>query len=140
MSTRATTHFQNSSRTVAIVYRHPDGYPKGLGQDLRDFFQEVKDNTKDTRFGDASYLAARWVVRDSQRYAHTLKFENNTWEYEINYPLDFLSVGLLMEDPGDIEYRYIVDCDHQDQNGLPLLYVEGVRYSGEGVARQVIES
>jgi len=139
MSTRATTHFQRQNKTQAIIYRHPDGYPEGLGQDLKDFFQELKTDVRDPRFEDPAYLAAKWVVRDAQRYARHLVHVGDTMDYEPTHPLEFLSVGVTMEDPSDIEFRYIVDCDHRDKKGLPLLYVEGVRYSGEGIERRLIK-
>ena len=97
MSTRATVHFQYQKKDVAIVYRHPDGYPDGLGKDLQAFF-DVCETLRDPRFGDPSYLAAKWVVHDSARYA------------DDNSPLEFLSVGVVLKDPGDIEYRYLVEC------------------------------
>src|SRR5208282_3407867 len=108
MSTRATIHFTYGDRTEAIVYRHGDGYPEGLGKDLQEFFSTVKAQTDDTRFGDSSYLAAKWVVYDADRLRHLL-----------HKPalLDFLSIGIVMEDPGDIEYRYTVDCGIHDEKG-----------------------
>ena len=37
MSTRATVHFKSKGckKPEAIVYRHCDGYPEGLGSDLK---------------------------------------------------------------------------------------------------------
>jgi len=103
MSTRATVHFRKDGHTAAIVYRHGDGYPKGLGADLATFFQEVKRQTKDTRFSDPSYLAAKWVVYDALEYAGRRGSEERI-------PLDFLSVGIVQQDPFDIDYRYLVEC------------------------------
>ena len=101
MSTRATIHFQDDGQDVAIVYRHGDGYPMGLGKDLKEFFKEVSRQTKDTRFNDASYLAAKWVVWDSDQVKRGLERVNI---------LDFIGVGIVMEDPADIRYRYLVNC------------------------------
>lgn len=101
MSTRATIHFQEKGQDIAIVYRHGDGYPAGLGKDLKSFFKEVSKQTRDTRFGDASYLAAKWIVWDADQIRQGLERTN---------PLDFLSVGITMQDPGDIDYRYLVNC------------------------------
>ena len=97
MSTRATVHFQEAGETQAIVYRHSDGYPKGLGVDLKAFLDEVKANLTDTRFDNASYLAAKFVVWQAKRYAE-------------DHYLNFLSLGIVLQDPGDIEYRYLVEC------------------------------
>lgn len=102
MSTRATVHFQSNGETQAIIYRHSDGYPEGLGVDLVQFFKDVQGQTKDTRFDDPSYLAAKFVVWQASQYATNGK------------PLDFLSVGVYLEDPGDIQYRYLVACDNRD--------------------------
>ncbi len=135
MSTRAVTHFVGWGKTQAIIYRHPDGYPEGLGQDLLDFLAEVQENCEDTRFNDASYLAARWVVRDGQRYAHKFGRVNGEFKETPAHPLDFISVGIRMDEPGDIEYRYYVTCGG---GGIPTVEVEGVRYSGEGVGRMSI--
>lgn len=97
MSTRATIHFcyPGSKEPEAIVYRHSDGYPEGLGEDLKRFVAEVRKQTSDTRFDDPSYLAAKWVVFDAGE----------------NGRLNFLGVGICLADPGDIEYRYTVTCD-----------------------------
>lgn len=37
MSTRSTIHFKerHGGRSVAIIYRHSDGYPKGAGTDRK---------------------------------------------------------------------------------------------------------
>ena len=106
MSTRATVHFEEGSHTSAIIYRHCDGYPDGLGNDLEAFLTELGENVKDTRFGDPSYLAAKWVVWDAMqmhKYAAEL--------YHDDHALNFLSVGIVSEDPPDIEWRYIVRCN-----------------------------
>lgn len=99
MSTRATVHFKNDDgTTAAIVYRHSDGHPKGLGNELQRFLNTVA-SLSDPRFDDASYLAAKWIVFDSRLHVRS---EN---------PLNFLSVGVVLSDPMDIEYRYYVLCN-----------------------------
>ena len=98
MSTRATVHFEQNGETQAIVYRHSDGYLEGLGHDLQTFFGDVQLQTRDTCFSDPCYLAAKFVVWQAARYART-------------NPLDFLGMGIVMKDPGDIEYRYHVGCN-----------------------------
>ena len=113
MSTRATVHFEQNGEVQAIVYRHSDGYPEGLGNDLQTFFGDVQLQTRDTRFSDPCYLAAKFVVWQAARYART-------------NPLDFFSgVGIVMEDPGDIEYRYHVRCDGVDRK-TPKIVIEKV--------------
>lgn len=98
MSTRCTTHFRDSGSDVAIVYRHGDGYPDGHGADLLRFLKECAE-LRDSRFNDPSYLAAKlvvWLANEFRAGGTTL--------------LDFLSVGIVMSDPEDIEYMYTVDC------------------------------
>lgn len=129
MSTRATVHFEQNGEAQAIVYRHSDGYPEGLGNDLQTFFGDVQSQTRDTRFSDPCYLAAKFVVWQAARYAQTLRrvaASLNPAVSGINEdnPLDFLGVGIVMEDPDDIEYRYHVDCN--EYRHPPLVTVEEV--------------
>ena len=115
MSTRACVHFMQNGEAEAKIYRHSDGYPEGLGQDLLGFLQELKTNVTDNRFTDAGYLAAKWVVRDAtmnRRYA-------NGEDHDLN----FLGVGVVSADPADCEYRYEVMCDDFDADGLPKVMV-----------------
>jgi len=89
-----------------IVYRHTDGYPEGAGKDLIRFL-EICRSLNDSRLEDPEYLAARYVVFLAGIYTHGSE------------RLDFLSVGVVSEDPGDIEYRDVVDCREIGKNGLP---------------------
>lgn len=96
MSTRCVINFGFDKVPYAKVYRHSDGYPNGeygVFANLRKFFECVKEQTKDTRFSDPSYLAAKFVV----------------WQSGMK-GLDFLGVGVILENPSDIEYEYFVDC------------------------------
>lgn len=116
MATRCTVHFVSGKTTGAIVYRHWDGYPDAMLPDLERFFEDVKKHTKDTRFDDPCYLAAKFIVWQANEGRKTnLKYANDTVPKGGIRPedafLDFLSVGPVMEDPGDIEYRYILHCD-----------------------------
>jgi len=97
MSTKATVHFNYGDKTRAIIYRHSDGYPDGLGKDLERFLDDVS-KLNDTRFRDPSYLAAKFVVWQANEYA------------DKDNRLNFLSLGVCIDDPGDIEYVYILDC------------------------------
>jgi len=131
MSTRATIHFQyeydDAARgrewvTDAIIYRHGDGYPEGLGKDLEDFLDEVinlRNTMSGTRFGDPAYLAAKWVVFDATRRVQQMQRQAGATHY-----LAFLSVGIVKEDPGDIEYRYLVRC--VSDGARPEIVVEEV--------------
>jgi len=121
MSTRACVHFMQGGKAEAKIYRHSDGYPEGLGQDLVGFLQELKDNVTDNRFTDAGYLAAKWVVRDA--------IENRQYANGEPHNLNFLGVGIVAEDPTDIQYRYEVLCDDFGANGLPKVMVYDI-YTG----------
>lgn len=124
MSTRSTTHFiGHDGKTQAIIYRHPDGYPEGHGRDLYQFLDDVEEHASDTRFGDPSYLAAKlvvWLVTERFAFSHDWS-KGGGGERTPNHPLDFISVGVLLEDPGDIEYRYKVRCDQLSSLGRPLI-------------------
>ena len=108
MSTRCTTHFtyQNETKPEAIIYRHSNGYPSGAGVDLLRFLDEV-NKLSDKRFNDPSYLAAKYVV-----------FLADMFNTSNESRLDFLSVGVVAQDPGDIEYRYVVNCSN---GGRPVV-------------------
>ena len=114
MSTRSTTHFIEGGKPQAIVYRQADGYPEGHGVELQEFFDDVERQTKDTRFNDPSYLAAKLVVWLADRFAHHYDWEDGG-KFVKNEPLDFLSVGVCLEDPFDIEYRYEIHCENAER-------------------------
>ena len=117
MSTRCTINFCQSRKTIAKIYRHSDGYPDGpcgVLADLDTFFAAVEAQTTDTRFGDPSYLAAKFVVwQAEQNTKYTPIFAKTD-----PAPLNFLSLGIITRDPGDIEHTYFVDCD---TNGRPTV-------------------
>lgn len=114
MSTRSTTHFlyAEDRKPTAIVYRHGDGYPEGAGADIVKFFDQV-DKLRDKRFTDPSYLAAKYVVFLAEMFGKYADDPKNR--------LDFISVGVVTTDPGDIEYRYQVICDGKGKDGRPTL-------------------
>lgn len=126
MSTRCTINFCFPDGEVcAKVYRHTDGYPdgdSGVPADLARFFKAVQEQTDDPRFGDPSYLAAKFVVWQANEHRRGASLT----------PLDFLGVGILMEDPGDIAYSYNVICGPSralfaGQANLPQVRVVKVR-------------
>ena len=114
MSTSATVHFQENGETAAIIYIHGDGNPECLGEDLKTFFVDVRIQTKPryTRFNDPRYLAAKFVVWQAARFASNPK-----------KPLDFISIGIMIEEVFDISYRYLVGCNTEDN---PSITVERV--------------
>jgi len=109
MSTRAVVKFCYGKEVAATIYRHSDGYPEGLGKDLHQFFAEVEEETNDTRFDHTDYLAAKWVVWDSQQ-GDAIR-------------LDFLGVGIVAHDPADIEYQYLLDCENLTE-GRPTITIK----------------
>lgn len=115
MGTRATVHFKyvDEEKPEAIVYRHGDGHPDGLGKDLYRFLEDVKNQCADTRFNDPSYLAAKYVVWQAGEYSK-----------DKTKPLDFLSVGVVLEDPDDITFRYTLHCSRAVK---PLVEMEDMR-------------
>lgn len=125
MSTRSTAHFTLGEETEAIIYRHSDGYPEVAGRDLLRFFDEVRKQTRDTRFSDPTYLAAKYVVFLAGEMSQYQTYHDGEYHPDEVKPLNFLSVGVMREDPGDIEYRYIVDCARMI-NGRPYVEVQPV--------------
>jgi hypothetical protein len=108
MSTRCIINFGTTDhKIVAKVYRHSDGYPTAILPDLTRFCEDVAMQTQDTRFDDPSYLAAKYVVWQAHEYARKL---NEKFEYVPTEMLDFLGVGIVQNNPGDIDYEYFVDC------------------------------
>jgi len=117
MGTRSTAHFVDSldGEPEAIVYRHMDGYPAGAGADIELFLDEAQ-KLSDSRFGDPSYLAAKYVVWLARTFAPMPE----------SRPLDFLSVGVITHDPGDIAYRYTIVCS----GARPDVYVDALDGAG----------
>ena len=76
---------------------------------MQKFFEAVKADTQGTRFDQADYLAAKFVV----------------WQAEKNRngkPLDFLGLGIITKDPGDIAYIWTgTCCADQDKSALPTV-------------------
>lgn len=132
MSTRSTTHFVDrlGDPRTAIIYRHSDGYPTGAGKDILEFIADVQKNASDPRFNDPSYLAAKYVVWLADKFATAYDPATNSWVP--SHPLDFISVGILNEDPGDIEYRYTIVC-----NGKPDVYCDNLRSGPKPIAEAI---
>lgn len=129
MSTRSTTHFvyEGEEKPTAIIYRHSDGYPEGAGRDILKFLDEC-EKFEDSRFGDPSYLAARYVVFLAS------KFANKGYDADFNpipadpWSLEFTGVGVCGADPCDIEFRYVVICGR----GRPVVQCFSVRGGAHG--------
>lgn len=127
MSTRCNIHFTETwgdggqQNLLANVYQHSDGYPDGVLPELQEFFEAVEAQTSDTRFTDAQYLAAKFVVWQAWQMAKINgRFSFGEAESTVA-PLDFLGVGVTQHDAGDGEYVYTVDCTNLDENGRPTV-------------------
>jgi hypothetical protein len=130
MSTRATIHFlQKGEETpTAIVYRHSDGGPKGLGKRLHSFIEILERDVADMRFDDAGTLAARWVVYDMYGNAlmqHLRTVENpdriNVFCDSLENLLGAPGVAIVGKDPPNIDYRYFVICS---EKAAPVIHWE----------------
>jgi hypothetical protein len=110
MATRSNIEFAYNDRVVANVYVHYDGTPMNRIPELQHFFLEVKSQTQDTRFSDPSYLAAKFIVWYTQ-----------VREHRNGKPLDFLGIGVAVQNAADSDYIYRVHCDRTDTLGLPLV-------------------
>lgn len=108
MSTPCIINFAHGKDIFAKIYRHWDGYPDTVKADLQKFFFDVENQTEDTRFNDASYLAAKFVVWQAGQYNDSSK------------NLDFLGIGIVMEDNG-IDLIYTVDCGKMTKNHRPTV-------------------
>jgi len=98
---------KNGEMIWANIYVDWDG--DSAGESLRFFFKELKKNVSDNRFKDAEYLAARFLVW-------------NTGDPESpKHYLDFLGIAPCIEDHGDIEYIYEVNCNAHDSDGFPIV-------------------
>jgi hypothetical protein len=117
MGTRCSINFYNhgSDEPDAIIFRHWDGYPSAAGQSIVDFFDAIDvQAADDRRYNDATILASRFVVHLAREFARGPRDpDNGDWEYVSHAderPLDFLSVRVMREEAGDIEFRYRVQC------------------------------
>jgi hypothetical protein len=85
---------------------------------------------KDHRFGDPSYLAARWVVFLSEMYAMT--YDPTKGGYvPADDPLDFTWVGVVNTEPADIDYRYYVDCTEREMGVPPRVGYQATEWDDE---------
>jgi len=96
MSTRCNIHFHGWDRTLSNIYRHSDGYPEG-----------------------------RYIVWQALELAVDYDFSGEKMKKTPKAcKFDFLGVSPCLEDHGDIEYTYKVDCDNRDERGFPTVTVE----------------
>jgi len=136
MSTRSNIHFNHGKRIDANIYRHSDGYPGkvkggetvefGVLSDILEFYDKLLAEVPDNRMRQAEYLAAKFLVwqADKNALCETYgKDDAGNWDYDESrkHPLQFLGVAPCMEDHGDIEFLYELDCDDLDAKGCPAV-------------------
>ena len=137
MSTRCNIHFNHGRSIEANIYRHSDGYPGevtngepveyGVLADLLEFFRLLKAEVPDHRMNHAEYLAAKFVVWQSQQltqYARIYKPAKGPVDekgYGPSHQLQFMGVSPCLRDHGDIEYIYEINCDKFDDEGFPVV-------------------
>jgi hypothetical protein len=138
MSTRCVVCFNDGAddEPQAIIYRHSDGYPSGVGQDVLDFLKHVKVNVPDNRFDDASYLAAKFVVWSADKLNYRCEPTQNYAMVKCADKLEFRGVGVNMQVPSDVDFIYVVRCGMLNtSSGTPQ--VECYRASDGKLGRRV---
>jgi hypothetical protein len=114
MATRSQVKFADYGSVTSNVYVHWDGYPDGEGgrlAELQRFFQDVKEQCGGVT-NDAEFLAAKYIVWKALEQCDDLSPN----------PLKFSGIGPCLEDHGDIEYIYLVDCTNVDpETGFPTV-------------------
>lgn len=96
MSTPASVTFTQGGKAVGSVYLHWDGYPENVLPLLDGFFGAIQvEASNDTRFYDASYLAARFVY-----YFGRMQDKG----------LNYTGIGLMLPGSVGVDYEYTVDC------------------------------
>ena len=88
MSTRASIRITEGDGQI-LLYHHSDGYPEGVGAELKQFLDQ-KDN---------------WFGWDAERIASGLATMKNKWGI---YPYE---CAICLH--GDEEYVYVIDCDKE---------------------------
>ena len=107
MSTRSRIGIELPSGQVRSIYVHYDGYPTGVGQDLKNFIKDF--------FDDHVAQLEGWTVGDlmedflmeGDRSAFNLTYKE--WRDE-----DSPALVTHKDDWGEEEYSYLVDCETGD--------------------------
>lgn len=109
MGTRALVHIKDKGETILTIYRHFDGYPEALGEELREILlgKDIPEGyigCGENHYHDMQCLAAYVVMRLKQCVGNVYI-----------YPVDAKDVGE--------EYVYTID----DLGGKLRLYFEETR-------------
>lgn len=101
MGDRGMIHFKEHGEVEAAVYTHWFG--SSVDSEMVQFFEYVEDRWgTDTRYDDASYLAARFVG------------------YEMADNETGLGLGIIPPGKGEGPI-WVVDCDYLDGKGRPTI-------------------
>ena len=107
MSTRACIKIKkrcNKADHEIILYHHSDGYPSGVGSDLKKYITETVSNW---RCGWCPELIATELVRGCIKDSEN----NSDMGYEV-----------AICEHNDCEYGYVIDCDKQTLTCYDLDY------------------
>ena len=104
----------------ALIYRHWDGYPKGV---LPDLLPVLREFDKGRGLDDVEYASA-WLVKEWKK--------------------DFLNIGISKDIHGDIEYFYAVYPDRVDVWAVvhtfeDMAFVKSVPIHGKAKVEKVVE-
>lgn len=108
MSTRCITLLKDSGITVATIYRHCDGYPEGMGEDLKNFFMRRKNSLM-------TLLAANFVAEINANNSDTLELYP---EFKCEAPRDLVE---YMKDT-DWEYGYIINMNRDETVTMTVIH------------------
>ena len=103
MSTRAQIQFGDSE---AMVYKHSDGYPKGVFPSLH----ELCDKFRKFRGFEPDYLTARYAQLLTNEIDECVKYDA---------PSTCIGVGIDCDFHGDIEYFYHVNAHFRISTYVP---------------------
>lgn len=106
MGARLIVHFTDGTKPIASVYDHWGAdNPEDAFALIERFYEAVEEQTTDSRYGDPSYLAAKFLVWRAHEYT--------TGPYRKGTLLDFLSVGIFPtgKEPGDVECILTLACE-----------------------------
>lgn len=95
MSTRATIKITDGRDTL-WVYHHSDGYPDGVGKDLKEYLETI------------SYWSGDEIATDLVKGKKVGK-THNIWTDKITIGDD--GYELTSGQHGDENYGYVIDCD-----------------------------
>lgn len=102
------------NRELPAIYLHWGGYPKYMKEVFNDFFEAVERDCANNfrcRYGDPTYLAAKFVVHMASEFAE-----------DPTRPLDFTSVGItsvsVLKAVSEGSWTYAIVCSGGPRSNL----------------------